>query len=92
MLEAKKIMQWLWKLKLELDYPIPEHELVYWELRKYELSALTQVQIPRLHFQLNGEVKEISLHHFLHASDEGYGMWSYLQFVCEDGSIQCSFP
>ena len=52
-----------------------------------ELSALTQVQIPRCHFQLHGEVKDISLHQFSDASDEGYGMCSYLRFVYEDGSV-----
>ena len=42
---------------------------------------MAQVQIPRCHFQLRGEVKEISLHQFSDASYEGYGMCSYLRFV-----------
>jgi len=90
-LEAKKIMQRLWKLQLGWDDPVPECELAHWERWKSELCALTQVQIPRCHFQLHGEVKEISLHQFSDASDEGYGMCSYQRFVYEDGSIQCSF-
>jgi len=90
-LEAKKIMQRLWKLQLGWDDPVPECELAHWERWKSELSALTQVQIPRCHFQLCGEVKEISLHQFSDVSDEGYGMCAYLRFVYEDGSIQCSF-
>ena len=59
-LEAKKIMQWLWKLQLAWDDPVPECELIHWERWKSELSALTQVQILRCHFQLHREVKEIS--------------------------------
>ena len=80
-LEAKKIMQQLWKLQLAWDDPVPECELIHWERWKSELSALTQVQIPRCHFQLHGEVKEISLHQFSDASGEGYGTCSYLRFV-----------
>ncbi|KAL9984241.1 hypothetical protein ACROYT_G006514 [Oculina patagonica] len=90
-LEAKKIMQRLWKLQLDWDDPVPEFELAHWERWKSELSALSQVQIPRCYLQLQGEVKEISLHQYSDASDEGYGMCSYLRFVYEDGSIQCSF-
>ena len=52
-------------------------------------QLLSQVQIPRCHFQLN--VKEISLHQFSDASEDGYGMCPNLRFVYEDGSIQCSF-
>ena len=90
-LKAKRIMQRLWKLQLAWDDPVPECELAHWERWKSELCALTQVQIPRCHFQLHGEIKEISLHQFSDASDEGYGMCSYLRFVYEDSSIQCSF-
>ncbi|KAL9975992.1 hypothetical protein ACROYT_G013221 [Oculina patagonica] len=90
-LEAKKIIQRLWKLQLDWDDPVPEFELAHWERWKSELSALSQVQIPRCYLQLQGEVKEISLHQYSDASDEGYGMCSYLRFVYEDGSIQCSF-
>ena len=45
-LEAKNIIQRLWKLQLPWDDPVPECELAYWERWKSELSALTQVQIP----------------------------------------------
>ena len=63
-LEAKTIMQRLWKLQLGWDDAVPECELAYWERWKSELSALAQVKIPRCHFQLRREVKEISLHLF----------------------------
>ena len=45
-LEAKNIIQRLWKLQLPWDDPVPECELAHWERWKSELSALTQVQIP----------------------------------------------
>ncbi|KAL9961074.1 hypothetical protein ACROYT_G029955 [Oculina patagonica] len=69
-LEAKKIMQRLWKLQLDWDDPVPEYELAHWERWKSELSALSQVQIPRCYLQLQGEVKEISLHQYSDESDE----------------------
>ena len=53
-LKAKRIMQRLWKLQLAWDDPVPECELAHWERWKSELCALTQVQIPRCHFQLHG--------------------------------------
>ena len=59
-LEAK-IMQQLWKLHSAWVDPVLECELAGWERWKPELSALTQVQIPRCHFQLHGDVEEISL-------------------------------
>ena len=37
------------------------------------------------------DVKEISLHHFSDASDEGYGQCSYIRLVNGDGKIHCSF-
>ena len=53
-LKAKRIMQRLWILQLAWDDPVSEYELAHWERWKSELCALTQVQIPRCHFQLHG--------------------------------------
>ena len=53
-LKAKRIIQRLWILQLAWDDPVSEYELAHWERWKSELCALTQVQIPRCHFQLHG--------------------------------------
>ena len=36
-----------------------------------------------------GIIKEASLHHFLDASEEGYGQSTYLQLVNVSGKIHC---
>ena len=88
-LEAKKIMQQLWKLQIGWDDPIPAEEQLHWERWKTELSTLSQVEIPRCHQHSNEEVVEISLHHFSDASaEDGYGMCSYPRFVLTNGTIQ----
>ena len=43
-LDAKKIMQRLWKL--ELESPITPEDLRIWEKWKKELSSLTEIEIP----------------------------------------------
>ena len=89
-LEAK-ILQKLWKLNLGWDDEIPEDLQCHWNKWKNELPALSQVQIPRCHLADQTEVLDISLHLFSHASQDGYGMCSYLRFVHASGAIKCSF-
>ena len=90
-LEAKKILQKLWKLKLEWDDEIPEDLQRPWNKWKSELPALSRVQVPRCHLADQTEVLDVSLHLFLDASEDGYGMCSYLRFVHASGAIRCSF-
>ena len=89
-LEAKKILQELWKLNLGWDDEIPEDLQNQWNKWKYELSALSQVEVPRCHLVL-GTVRDISLHLFSDASEDGYGMCAYLRFVYASGTVRCSF-
>lgn len=91
-LEAKKIMQRLWKLQLGWDDLILREELFHCERCKTELSILSQVEIPRCHLHSHEEVVEISLHHLSGASEGDYGMYSYpLRFLLTNESIRCSF-
>ena len=89
-LEAKKILQKLWKLNLGWDDEIPEDLQNQWNKWKYELSALSQVEVPRCHL-VHGTVRDISLHLFSDASEDGYGMCAYLRFVYASGTVRCSF-
>ncbi|XP_067034701.1 uncharacterized protein [Acropora muricata] len=57
---------------------------------KYELSALSQVEVPRCHL-VHGTVRDISLRLFSDASEDGYGMCAYLRFVYASGTVRCSF-
>ena len=88
---AKKIMQRLWKLDLQWDDPLPPEELCQWQKWKQELPVLSQIEIPRCHLQFNQNFVQIQLHNFCDASEEGYGMCSYLRFLYDNGSISCSF-
>ena len=89
-LEAKKILQRLWKLNLGWDDEIPEELQSRWNRWKCELSALSQIQVPRCHL-VDSAACDVSLHLFSDASEDGYGMCAYLRFVYASGTIRCSF-
>ena len=89
-LEAKKILQRLWKLNLGWDDLIPEDLQSLWNEWKCKLAVLLQVQVPRCHL-IDSTVVDISLHLFSDASEDGYGMCSYLRFVYACGTVRCSF-
>ena len=79
-LEAKKILQRLWKLNLGWDDLIPEDLQSLWNEWKCKLAVLSQVQVPRCHL-IDSTVVDISLHLFSDASEDGYGMCLFLRFV-----------
>ena len=54
------------------------------------VSALSQIQVPRCRL-VHGTVRDISLHLFSDASEDGYGMCAYLRFVYASGTVRCSF-
>ena len=89
-LEARKILQRLWKLNLGWDDLIPEDLQSLWNEWKCKLAVLSQVQVPRCHVT-DSTVVDISLHLFSDASEDGYGMCSYLRFVYAGGTVRCSF-
>ena len=89
-LAAKKILQKLWKLNLGWDHEIPEDLQNHWNKWKSELSALSQIQVPRCHL-VHGRVLDISLHLFSDASENVYGMCAYLRFVYANGTVRFSF-
>ena len=89
-LEAKKILQRLWKLNLGWDDRIPEDLQSLWNEWKCKLAVLSQVQVPRCHL-IDNTVVDISLHFFSDASEDGYSMCSYLRFVYAYGTVRCSF-
>ena len=50
------------------------------------MAVLSQVQVPRCHL-IDSTVVDISLHLFSDASEDGYGMCSYLRFVYACGTV-----
>ena len=89
-LEAK-ILQKLWKLKLGWDDKIPEDLQCHWNKWKSELPTLSQVQVPRCHLADQTEVLDVSLHLFSDASEDSYGMCSYLRSIHSSEAIRRSF-
>ena len=71
-LEAKQIMQRLWKARMDWDEPISAAESVKWEKWKAKLSELTTVEIPRRYLSSTTNAVEITLHVFSDASEGGY--------------------
>ncbi|XP_064628046.1 uncharacterized protein LOC135487854 [Lineus longissimus] len=91
-LEAKRIMQVLWKMQIGWDDPLPEEVLTSWEQWKAELGALSGIEVLRCYTAgVEDEVKEITLHNFADASEDGYGVCAYLRFQFTDGSVRCAF-
>ena len=80
----------LWKLNLGLEDLITEDLQSLWNEWKCKLAVLSQVQVPRCHVTDSTAV-DISLHLFSDASEDGYGMCSYLRFVYACGTVRCSF-
>ena len=89
-LEAKKILQGLWKLNLGWDDRIPEDLQSLYNEWKCKLAVLSEVQVLRCHL-IDSTVVDISLHLFSDASEDGYGMCSYLRFVYAYRTVRCSF-
>ncbi|XP_064624606.1 uncharacterized protein LOC135486053 [Lineus longissimus] len=90
-LEAKNLMQRLWKQNLGWDDPLKEQECLLWERWLSELSSLVKIEIPRCYTLSSENVLEISPHSFADASESGYGMCSYLRFAYGEGGVTCSF-
>lgn len=92
LLQAKKLVQRTWQLKLGWDDELPEDLRCGWNNWKADLALLNQVSIPRCYFT-SGSSNSLSLqiHHFSDASEVGYGTVSYLRKESTDGRVECAF-
>lgn len=81
-LYAKRIMQELWKLKLTWDESVPSVIYTDWQIFCKQLKALDKISFKRK--SIIDEAKNIQLHGFSDASDDGYGACIYL--VSNDGN------
>ena len=64
-LDAKQIMQRLWKARIDWDEPISATESAKWEKWKAKLSELASIEIPRCYLSSTTNAVEITLHLFL---------------------------
>jgi hypothetical protein len=92
-LQAKGVIQDLWRAKVEWDEPLSEIYVDRWRVWKENLQYLSNVHVPRCYFLPETDVSQcrLQIHHFADASEVGYGTASYLRVKYPDGSIHCSF-
>ena len=91
LLKGKRILQTLCSNDIGWDDDIPFEIERQWTEWKSSLHHLEEIKIPRC-FKPTcfGKTKEISLHHFSDASDEGYGQCSYLRLIDEFEVVHCA--
>lgn len=91
-LPLKILMQELCKLGFGWDEEVPEKFRQKWEHWLQQLPLLEKLQFPRCLKAISEErIIACQLHHFSDASNEGYGVVSYLRTVDTKGSVHCSF-
>ena len=61
---------------------------IKWEMKLKHIESLQILR--RLKQPAFGRITEISIHHFSDASEHGYGHYSCINFVNNDGMIHCS--
>ena len=87
----KLLIQQLCKGNLCWDEVIPEYMQIQWDKWEKKLQQMDQISLDRCFKPVNfGGVVESTLHHFLDASEYGYGQVSYLRLVDNTGRIHCS--
>ena len=79
LIEAKYIIQQLWKEKIGWDEKIPDNLYKRWELWKQEMSNISTISIPRWFGFDKKENNQIELHMFCDASKIAYGAVAYLK-------------
>ena len=81
LLKGKKLLQQICSEKAEWDDNLSSDQLKIWNTWKEQLPLLEKIQVKRCFKPKNfGVVKNISVHHFSDASDQGYGQVSYLRY------------
>jgi hypothetical protein len=77
---AKILMQEIWKRGLQWDELLPPEIQASWEKLTKELQASTHVQLPRQYFpSTNGLPEDTELHIFVDASLKAYGAAAYVK-------------
>ena len=89
--QAKQLLQDLCRMKLQWDDPVPSEQKVYWEKWLVDFPHLYQFSVGCCIKPVGLNVISSSqLHHFLDASEVGFGSVSYLCLVNNQGDIHCS--
>ncbi|XP_048480654.1 uncharacterized protein LOC125489283 [Plutella xylostella] len=83
--EAKLLIQCLWKARLNWDTDVPNNIKSLWMQFYSEICNLNQIKIPRWFLSVN--YKKVELHIFSDASEKAYGACAYARSIGQDGSI-----
>ncbi|CAH2108130.1 unnamed protein product [Euphydryas editha] len=86
--EAKIIMQKLWKCKLDWDTEVPDDIKIPWISFSSKLQYLNNIRIPR--WVLQDNYRHVELHIFTDASEKAYGACIYARSIGTDDAISCS--
>ena len=91
-LTGRQILQSLCRDKSDWDDPVPKSLRHKWERWRSSLQHLEKLKIQMCYKPPTfGKVTSVQLHHFLDASDHGYGQCSYLRLTDDTGQVHCSF-
>ena len=91
-LTGRQILQGLCRDRSDWDDPVPEPLRHSWERWRNSLHHLEKLKIQRCYKSNTfGKLTSVQLHHFLGASDHGYGQCSYLHLRADTGQVHCSF-
>lgn len=91
-LPAKIFLQQLCKEKLTWDEEIPDRFAQYWNTWVNQLPQLSSFQVRRcIKTKGFGHIATAQLHHFLDASESGYGTVLFLQLTSKEGHVHCAF-
>ena len=92
LLKPKKIIQDLWKKKIDWDETIPHQLLAQWNAQKQDLENITKILLNRWFGFHKENDNDVELHVFCDGSTIAYGAVAYLKRISIDKSKPvCSF-
>ena len=90
-LQAKLLMQELWRKQLSWDEALEEDDLRRWKCWLDSAASLSDLRIPRCgKTSTDADVLRRELHIFCDASEAAFGAAGYMRQTSSDGNISCS--
>ena len=86
LIEAKYIIQQLWRERVDWDKPIPTYLKKRWNLWKHEMNIISTISIPRWFAFQSSLTNEIELHIYCDASQIVYRAVAYLRCLEENAN------
>ena len=86
LIEAKYIIQQLWREKIDWNKPTPTYLNKRWNLSKHEMNSISTISVPRWFGFHSSLTNEIELHIYCDASQIAYGAVAYLRCLEENAN------